>query len=190
MKERVFSLLATAIATVILCNTPLAVYAEENEGPVAGDSGGHTVIAEQPAPVVDNVPALIVVGRDINICAVYNAAGEIIKMFPVSTGREGHRTPLGTYSIYEHTDNGGYHLMVDGTYARYCMRFKKGGYMFHTVCYAYKGAPEPIQEEVDALGTSVSRGCVRLSVADAEWLYNNTANGCTVVIADANPQQQ
>lgn len=184
MRGRVFSLLLAAITTIVLCSTPVAVYAEEVAStPV----GGPTVGAEAPTVSV-GAPALIVVGRDINLCAVYDADGNLIKTFPVSTGREGHKTPVGTFSIYEHTDKGGYHLMVDGTYGRYCMRFKKGGYMFHSVCYAYNGAPEPIQEEVDALGTSVSRGCVRLSVENAKWLYDNTPNGCTVIIADANPQ--
>ena len=62
------------------------------------------------------------------------------------------------------------------------MRFKKGGYMFHSVCYAYNGAPDPLADEVIALGTSVSRGCVRLSVDNAAWLYNATPNGCAVSI--------
>lgn len=132
----------------------------------------------------DGTPALIIVHRVSCTANVYNKDSQLLRTLTVSTGREGHRTPLGTYSIYEHTIGDGYHLMVDGTYAKYCMRWKKGGYMFHTVCYAKSGDAEPIQEEVDALGTSVSRGCVRLSVTDAEWLYNATPNGCTVQIVD------
>ena len=118
------------------------------------------------------------------MCYVYDANLQIIKSFIVSTGRPGHETPLGAFQIYQHATGSGYHPMVDGTFGRWCMRFKQGGYMFHTVCYSYNGAPEPIPEEVAALGTSVSRGCVRLSVADAEWLYKNTPNGASVVITD------
>lgn len=130
------------------------------------------------------VPALIVVHRVSCKADVYDKDNLLIKELVVSTGREGHRTPLGDYKIYEHSTGSGYHLMVDGTYGRWCMRFKKGGYMFHSVCYAKSGDAEPIQEEVDALGTRVSRGCVRLSVADAEWLYNATPKGCAVSVVD------
>ena len=137
-----------------------------------------------PEPVYTGVPALIVVHRVSNICMVYDNANQLIAAFVVSTGREGHKTPLGTYKIYQHTTGAGYHPMVDGTYGRYCMRFKKGGYMFHSVCYAKSGDAEPIVQEVMDLGTSVSRGCIRLSVTDAEWLYNATPNGCVVTILD------
>lgn len=129
-----------------------------------------------------NSPATIVVHRISNICIVYDKLGQVVKSFVVSTGRKGHSTPLGTYRIYEHSTGNGYHLMVDGTYGKWCMRFKQGGYMFHSVCFARSGDLAPIAQEVADLGTSVSRGCVRLSVTDAEWLYKNTANGCVVKI--------
>ena len=141
-----------------------------------------TTIATLPQATSVNAPALIVVYRISNICVVYDKFGAVVKSFIVSTGRKGHSTPLGTYTIYEHSTGNGYHLMVDGTYGKWCMRFKKGGYMFHSVCYARSGDPAPIAQEVADLGTSVSRGCVRLSVTDAEWLYKNTANGCVVKV--------
>ena len=129
-------------------------------------------------------PAVVVVYRKTNVVGVYDESMNLIKGFFCSTGRPGHETPLGSFQIYQHTDKGGYHLMVDGTYGRWCMRFKEGGYMFHSVCYAYSGAPEPIPQEVADIGTSVSRGCVRLNVADAKWLYENIPNGCSVIVTD------
>ncbi|MBO7657180.1 L,D-transpeptidase [Candidatus Saccharibacteria bacterium] len=140
--------------------------------------------ATEAAPVVLGPPALIVVYRISNLCFVYDANSQLLNTFPVSTGRFGYETPLGVFQIYQHTTGSGYHPMVDGTYGRYCMRFLEGGYMFHSVCYAYPGAPEPIPEEVASIGASVSRGCIRLNVADAAWLYNTTPNGCLVAIFD------
>ena len=131
-----------------------------------------------------NQPSTIVVYRNSNVCEVYDANNQLIKTLPVSTGRPGHETPLGVYKIYQHVDKGWYHPMEDGTYARYCMRFKQGGFMFHSVCYAKAGDATPIPEEAAAIGTSVSLGCVRLNVSDAEWLYNATSNGCLVIILD------
>ncbi len=143
-----------------------------------------TTVSILPQAVSTGTPALIIVHRISNTCVVYDRYGQVVNAFIVSTGRKGHRTPLGTYKIYEHSTGNGYHLMVDGTYGKWCMRWKTGGYMFHSVCYARSGAAEPIPQEVADLGTSVSRGCVRLSVTDAEWLYRATPNGCTVKIVN------
>ena len=152
--------------------------------PVAGYAAeGIPQVTEIPQ-VVLGPPAIIAVYRTSNLCFVYDANNQLITSFPVSTGRAGYETPLGLYRIYQHTTGSGYHPMVDGTYGRYCMRFLQGGYMFHSVCYAYPGAPEPIPEEVASIGASVSRGCVRLNVQDAAWLYNATPNGCLVAILD------
>lgn len=152
----------------VLC-IPLTIYAKEEE---------------PPAINVIGIPATIVVYRKSNVMGVYDKNFQFIKAFFVSTGKPGHETPLGTYEIYQHTDNGDYHPMEDGTFARYCMRFKKGGFMFHSVCYANRGDEEPIPEEVASIGTSVSLGCIRLHVNDAKWLYNATPNGCQVVVID------
>lgn len=170
-------ILSLLLIITITISTPLATYAEESTPEVATNEATIPAIPLGP-------PAVIAVHRISNLCMVYDANLQLLNEFVVSTGKPGHETPLGTYQIYQHTTSTGYHPMVDGTYGRFCMRFKQGGYMFHSVCYAYKGAPEPIPEEVACLGTSVSRGCVRLSVTDAQWLYNNTPNGCLVVITD------
>lgn len=171
---------------VVTLVMPLSVYAEEapTEIPDTIEQPAPTEVIPPVAEPVLGPPALIVVHRVSNVCFVYDENNQLLRGFIVSTGKPGHETPLGTYQIYQHATGSGYHPMVDGTYGRWCMRFKQGGYMFHSVCYTKKGAAEPISEEVVALGTSVSRGCVRLNVADAEWLYKNTPNGCLVAILD------
>ena len=168
-------LLAPLTQTADLAETPLI---ETPQTPT------QTVAAILPQPISTGAPALIVVHRVSNYLVVYDKYGQVVNSFVVSTGRQGHRTPLGTYRIYEHSTGNGYHLMVDGTYGKWCMRWKQGGYMFHSVCYARAGDAYPIAQEVADLGTSVSRGCIRLSVTDAEWLYRTTPNGCTVRILD------
>lgn len=172
-------ILSLIVVFSIVLGVPFVAYADEVDPSTTG-----AVAEEVVAPVTLGPPAMIAVCRKSNLCAVYDANNQLLKAFAVSTGKPGHETPLGTYQIYQHTDKGGYHPMVDGTYGRYCMRFKQDGYMFHSVCYAYNGAPEPIAQEVADIGTSVSHGCVRLNVTDAKWLYDNTPNGCLVVIAD------
>lgn len=170
---------------------PIAPAAEPTVAPTADPTVKPTVTIEEAIEEALEEPdvATIVVSladQRVNVYGNdrYGKPTILLRSMICSTGREGHRTPTGTYSIYEHTDKGGMHLMVDGTYAKWCMRWKKGGYMFHTVCYAHKNDADPIPEEVEDLGTPVSRGCVRLTPEDAEWLYKNTANGATVITTE------
>lgn len=194
--KRIFSLfLAFCLFLSYIFLFPLTAYADEEYQDTdntyeADVSNSEAEVVETPVETVPEPeipkgpPAKIIVHRVSCSCEVYDKDNQLIRTLVVSTGREHHRTPLGNYTIYEHSTSSGYHLMVDGTYGRWCMRFKKGGYMFHSVCYASAKDTEPIKAEVDALGTSVSRGCVRLSIADAEWLYNATPNGCLVSVVD------
>ncbi len=133
-------------------------------------------------------PYYIVVDRTYNVCNVLAVGpdgtySQLIKSMLCSTGRAGHGTPGGTFTIYEHTAGGGWVYMADGTWAVWGMRFRTGGYMFHSVCFAKKGDLLPIPEEVAALGSKASLGCVRLSVEDAMWLYNTVPDGTLVTIA-------
>ena len=147
--------------------------------------------AAMKTDVKKDKPYYIMVNRTANSITLYTAGDDgkysvPYKTFACSTGREGHRTPVGNYTIYEHTAGGGFVTMVDGTYGKYCMRFRKGGLMFHSVCYKSTKDENPIQEEVDLLGDYASLGCIRLSVEDAEWFYNNMPNGTPVTIYDEN----
>ena len=133
-------------------------------------------------------PYYIIVDRTFNVCNVLTVGSDgtycqLVKSMLCSTGRAGHGTPSGTFSIYEHTAGGGWVYMADGTWAVWGMRFRTGGYMFHSVCFTHKGDLLPIPEEVAALGSKASLGCVRLSVEDAMWLYNLVPDGTLVTIA-------
>lgn len=143
-----------------------------------------------PTGVASNgSPYYILVDRTACITYVF-AVGEdgtyshLIRAMLCSVGREGHRTPVGNFKIYEHTAGGGWVYMADGTYAIWSMRFRTGGYMFHTVCFKNKGDALPIAEEVAALGSPASLGCVRLSVEDCKWLYQTVPDGTLVTIGN------
>ena len=56
-----------------------------------------------------------------------------------------------------------------------------GNILFHSVPYLEKGNPASLEYwEYDKLGTSCSAGCIRLTVADAKWIYNNVEQGTLV----------
>ena len=64
-----------------------------------------------------------------------------------------------------------------------------GNILFHSVPYLEKGNLGSIEYwEYDKLGTYASAGCVRLTVADALWIFNNCARGTKVEFySSSNP---
>ncbi|MDE5695918.1 MAG: L,D-transpeptidase [Lachnospiraceae bacterium] len=128
---------------------------------------------------------LIMVNRAANCVTVYekDAEGEFrvpVKAFVCSCGREGHETPLGTFKTSDYYT---WRLMVDGSYGQYAVRFNKG-IMFHSVPYYTKNAGNMEWEQYNLLGEPASLGCVRLTCADAKWIYDNCKAGTQVVVYD------
>lgn len=64
-----------------------------------------------------------------------------------------------------------------------------GNILFHSVPYTTKGNPSTLEYlEYDKLGTKASAGCIRLTVQDAAWIYNNISTGTIVEFYnDSNP---
>ena len=194
MKKKVFSIL---LAFGLALTLSTSVYAEvDNSAAQAAEQVAteeqnvtEETISQQAAEQAEIAPPYYITVDCTNcITRVYcnynkdtDSWETLVREMICSTGRSGHTTPKGTYSIYKHVDGGGAHLMVDGTYGRWCMRWN-GSYMFHSVCYSSAKASQPIAQEVADLGKNVSRGCIRLSVTDAQWLYNTMPNGTVVYI--------
>lgn len=127
----------------------------------------------------------IMVNRAANCVTVYekDAQGAYsipVRAFICSCGREGHETPLGTFrtsNAYE------WRLMVDGTYGHYAVRFNRG-IMFHSIPYYTKNPGDMEWDQYNLLGQPASLGCVRLTCADAKWIYDNCKAGTEVVVYD------
>ena len=96
------------------------------------------------------------------------------------TGKE-NKTPHGTYAIQG--ERGKFFFnQSSGEGAKYWVSWKDHGiYLFHSVPTDQNG--NYIKSEAEELGkTAASHGCVRLSVADAKWVYNHVPYGMKVVI--------
>jgi len=95
---------------------------------------------------------------------------ELVRTMKCSTGRKGTPTPTGTF-----TDTGPgarWHFFKKfNCWAQYAY-YIQGGIMFHSVLYNQKGG-KVTQSSVNHLGSRASHGCVRLSVDDAKWIWNN-----------------
>lgn len=127
----------------------------------------------------------IMVNRAANCVTVYekDADGEFsipVKVFLCSCGKEGHETPLGTFKTSNYYQ---WRLMVDGSYGHYAVRFYKG-IMFHSIPYYTKNAGNMEWEQFNLLGEAASLGCVRLTCADAKWIYDNCGVDTEVVVYD------
>ena len=77
--------------------------------------------------------------------------------------------------------------MVGGVWAQYYTRIK-GSILFHSVPYTSKAKGTLEYWEYDKLGTKASAGCIRLTVQDAKWIYDNCKPGTKVEFyEDSNP---
>lgn len=132
---------------------------------------------------VDTRPDYVIyVNRALNCVTVKqpDEAGALtpVKSIICSCGREGSETPEGTFQTSDYYD---WRKMVDGTYGRYAVRFN-GKILFHSVPYVEE-APDTLEwEEYNKLGQNASLGCVRMSVKDAKWIYDNCKPGTTVIV--------
>ena len=99
----------------------------------------------------------------------------LIKTFESSTGVDGKETPKGIFDV---TDRGEWFYSEEFEQgAKYWVQFM-GDYLFHSV--PYDENQTVILDE--NLGEPASHGCVRLSVEDAKWLYDNIEDNTKIII--------
>lgn len=116
------------------------------------------------------------VNKGTNVVTVFRNDGTPERAFVCSVG---NATPIGTF----YTPNKYRWHELDGpSYGQYCTRIT-AGYLFHSVWY-YRNGDYASQSYVqyNKLGTTASHGCVRLTVADAKWIYDNCPLGTRVTV--------
>lgn len=139
--------------------------------------------ATQQKPV--DYPYYIKVNRQANCVTIYkkDASGNYtvpVKAMTCSVGLSG-KTPLGVTKI---TARYKWRLLFGDTYGQYTVRFN-GHILFHSVPYMQTSKDTLQEGQYNMLGQPASKGCVRLSVADAKWIYDNCINGTTVEVYDS-----
>lgn len=108
-----------------------------------------------------------------------------VKVMLCSTGED---TPQsGTYSLKKY-DNWEWKGLFGDVYGQYATQIT-GNILFHSVPYITKYDNASLEyEEYDKLGTSASMGCIRLTVENAKWIYDNCEAGTKVMFyQDSNP---
>ncbi len=197
---------AAAVAVMILSGSyavtagsktaPTPVAAGAPAAPAATSSPGvpATPTPEQPAAEKPQpAPPPQVIGEEHDFSAAAGKAieisiekqelvaweeGRVVFRFPISTGRDGYKTPTGTFRV---------HTKYEKRWSRkwkvwmpYAMFWHpKHGYALHEL--PYKSNPDK-RIGASKLGRRDSHGCVRINVGDAQELYEWAPVGTTVWI--------
>jgi hypothetical protein len=133
-----------------------------------------------------NMPYLIKVNRVHNTITIYeeDETGEFsvpVKAMICSVGAKGTQTVTGTYNTKEKYR---WKALLGDVWGQYATRIV-GGILFHSVYYYENANPATLAtKEYNKLGSAASHGCIRLTVGDAKWIYDNCSVGTTVVIYD------
>ncbi len=150
-----------------------------------------TVVASdgipKPAATPEPVPYHLEVDVNNQVVKVWKYASDtedytdLYKCFLCATGTTTYPSAPGTY-------------VLTGRRARWCEFPKWGGgkaqywvkinddMAFHSVLYAANDEMSLKVNSLTGLGKRGSHGCVRLTVADARWIYENCREGTVVVI--------
>lgn len=116
------------------------------------------------------------INKGTNVVTVYNSNGTPYRAFVCSTGAA---TPTGTYYTSQKLR---WHELDGPVWGQYCTRIT-GHILFHSVWYYQNGNPATQSyAQYNRLGTTASHGCVRLTVGDSKWIYDNCPVGTRVEI--------
>ena len=142
----------------------------------------------RPTPSPTPVPFAITVDVENQVTTVYGRDEEgnytvVVRQMLCSTGTKDYPSDVGDW-------------VLSGRHATWCVFPKWGGskarywtkinssIAFHSVIYtAYDVAAVKVSS-YEKLGQRASHGCIRLTVADAKWIYDNIGKGTVVSIVE------
>lgn len=99
----------------------------------------------------------------------------LAKSFTCSTGIEGKETPVGVFTVQNRAP--WFFSPKYGQGGKYYVQFMEN-YLFHSI--PFDSDKTTISDPT--LGVPASHGCIRLSVEDSKWLYDNVKNGSKIII--------
>ncbi len=144
----------------------------------------------KPTPSPEPVPFAITVDVRNQIVSVYTRDEEGNYTIPVrqmlcSSGKVGTPSPVGDWVLNGRKAKWCY-FPKWGDYARYWTRIN-AKVAFHSPIYSAPSNKAMKTVSYKMLGSRASHGCVRLSVPDAKWIYDNVGAGTVVSIREDLP---
>lgn len=108
----------------------------------------------------------------------------LAKSFICATGTSSHPSPLGTFTLNGRRAKYCKFPTWGGGEARYWTRINSE-IAFHSVLYSNAGDDSTLKvNSLKGLGKPGSHGCIRMTVADAKWIYEHAKAGMKVWIHD------
>ena len=171
------------ILKILSSNEPLVVYKEVRDFLYCEESSGLAGFVKKSSSfkkTMDHTDAyLINIDLTNQNIEVYKDA-MLIKEMQCSTGTLGDQnteTPLGMFKIIVRGEEFFNNAINEG--AKYYLQFF-GNYLIHSVPIDKNG--NVIEKEEEKLGSPASHGCIRVTMEDAQWLYDNVPDGGEVFI--------
>lgn len=90
--------------------------------------------------------------------------------------------------VFEISDKYEWRYLVGNVYGQYATRIT-GQILFHSVPYTKQDKSSLEYWEYDKLGQPVSKGCVRLTVEDAKWIYDYCKPGTQVEFCEDDSEK-
>ncbi len=110
----------------------------------------------------------------------------LYKCFLCSSGTKSNPSTPGTYVLSGRKARWCYFNKWGGSKAQYWTKIDEE-IAFHSVIYSDYDEMTLRTSSLNNLGTRQSHGCIRLTVADAKWIYDNCGEGTVVVIREDCP---
>ena len=180
MTEPTFSELNSPIGKTSEENTTSEEPTEEEEGDTSWDEEAEdTKVENEEEKKNEGIKYYLKVNYKANVVTAYTKdnSGEYTVPAKAMLCSTGTATP--TSGVYKMSNKYRWHQLNGGVYGQYCSRIT-GHILFHSVPYQYQDKGSLEWWEYDKLGTKASAGCIRLTVADALWIYSNCPSGTYV----------
>ena len=151
----------------------------------------HAVLPDatpKPTPSPSPIPFAITVDVQNQVTTVYgrDENGEynvIVRQMLCSTGKKGTPSDVGDWVLNGRHATWCIFPRWGNSYARYWTRINSG-IAFHSPIYTAVSNTAMQLKSYRMLGQRASHGCIRLSVWDAKWIYDNIGAGTVVSIVE------
>ena len=137
-----------------------------------------------PAVAATTFKDVIVINRSLNRLYLFNSA-KLRRTFAVATGQAIYPTPRGTFHIVVKWKNPWWYPPTQDSWAKGLLPVPPGPNNPLGTRWMGLSAPGVGIHGTDApssIGYSLSHGCIRMQVPDAEWLFDHVGIGTTVHI--------
>ncbi len=122
------------------------------------------------------------------IVTVFAPDGSTALQALCTVGKEETPTPSGEFKMGKQRERFGIFDKYD-CYAQYWSQID-GEIFFHSVLYDEPDGDTLIKGTYKNLGRSTSHGCVRLTVPDAKWIYENVGVGSKVIVHEKEEDKE